>query len=60
MVGNRSDILSVVDVRMQKVVVEKSFDYEVNEIAFDKTGKLLFAGSYKCWGGTYVLIRNVY
>ena len=45
MVGNRNDVLSVIDVRMHKVVCEKPFEYEVNEIAFDKSGKMLFAGA---------------
>lgn len=43
-VGNRNDVLRLYDVRMNKLVKEKSFPYEVNEISFDKSGTFLFSG----------------
>jgi THO complex subunit 3 len=41
-VGNRDDQLSFIDLRTNKVVGEKKFTYEVNEIRYDTSGDYLF------------------
>ncbi|KAL6592433.1 hypothetical protein ACP70R_049486 [Stipagrostis hirtigluma subsp. patula] len=41
-VGNKEDELTIVDVKMLKATVKQKFHYEINEIAWKKTGELFF------------------
>uniref|UniRef100_A0A453KKS3 Anaphase-promoting complex subunit 4 WD40 domain-containing protein n=1 Tax=Aegilops tauschii subsp. strangulata TaxID=200361 RepID=A0A453KKS3_AEGTS len=41
-VGNKEDELTIVDVRKLKPVHKQKFPYEINEIAWNKTGDLFF------------------
>eukprot|EP00009_Paramoeba_aestuarina_P004754 CAMPEP_0201507838 /NCGR_PEP_ID=MMETSP0161_2-20130828/1378_1 /ASSEMBLY_ACC=CAM_ASM_000251 /TAXON_ID=180227 /ORGANISM="Neoparamoeba aestuarina, Strain SoJaBio B1-5/56/2" /LENGTH=311 /DNA_ID=CAMNT_0047902311 /DNA_START=124 /DNA_END=1059 /DNA_ORIENTATION=- len=41
-VGNKSDVISIMDVATGKCVDEKRYEYEVNEIRWNKTGDYFF------------------
>ncbi|KAL6838989.1 hypothetical protein ACP4OV_031216 [Aristida adscensionis] len=41
-VGNKEDELTIVDVKMLKASQKHKFNYEINEIAWKKTGELFF------------------
>mmetsp|Transcript_8609 Transcript_8609/g.10881 ORF Transcript_8609/g.10881 Transcript_8609/m.10881 type:complete len:225 (+) Transcript_8609:3-677(+) len=44
-VGSRADILTLIDARKYLIVLEKKFNYEVNELTFDLSGTFLFTAS---------------
>jgi THO complex subunit 3 len=40
--GNKDDLLTVIDIRAEKLLIEEQFKFEVNEITWDPTSKLFF------------------
>jgi len=49
-VGNKSDVLTFIDVRKKTVACTQSFDHEVNEVQWDTTGKFFFMATQKSRG----------
>lgn len=41
-VGNKDDVVSIIDPRKYKIVKSHKFQYEVNEMGWNNTGELFF------------------
>lgn len=41
-VGNKEDLVTFIDTRTCQKIVEKQFNYEVNEIGWNNSGNLFF------------------
>ncbi|KAJ3693299.1 hypothetical protein LUZ60_008779 [Juncus effusus] len=53
-VGNREDELTILDVRKLKTIYKHKFPYEINEIAWNKTGELFFITTGNGFGAVEV------
>lgn len=52
-VGNKEDLITFIDTRTNKILVEKKFDFEVNEIMWNNAGNQMYMTSGQ--GSVYVL-----